>query len=251
MRLLLVRHAEPDYSVDYLTPRGRLEAELLSRRLRRLNRVEGWFCSPLGRAVDTAAPTMEALGIQPEILPWLQEFRGRAVDPETGAARIPWDFPPRMVTRYPEMMRADTWLDAPCFQGTTTPAIWEETRRELAALLGRYGYTRDGAVWRCEHNRRGVIVCVCHFGIAMAICADLLGISPVALWQGTCMRPSSVTSLVTEERVRGEVWWRCEAMGDTSHLAVADQQPSTAAQFPEVYTGQAGTKPIDWGGWPP
>ena len=65
------------------------------------------------------------------------------------------------------------------------------------------------------------------------------------------MRPSSVTSLVTEERVRGEVWWRCEAMGDTSHLAVADQQPSTAAQFPEVCTGQAGTEPIDWGGWPP
>lgn len=246
MRLLLVRHAEPDYSVDSLTPRGRWEAELLSRRLSRLKNVEGWFCSPLGRARDTAAPTLQKVGAEAETLFWLHEFRGRAVDPDTGAERLAWDFPPRMVERYPDLYRADAWLTSPPFAGTDTPRIWRETREGLAALLGRWHYTRDGSVWRCPDNHRGVIVCVCHFGIAMAVCADLLGISPVALWQGMCMRPASVTSLVTEERVKGEVWWRCEALGDTSHLAVADQIPSTAAQFPEIYTGQDSTEPIDW-----
>ncbi len=246
MRLLLVRHAEPDYSVDSLTERGWREAELLSRRLCRLRRVEGWFVSPLGRARDTATATLRRVGAEAEVLPWLQEFRGRAVSPDTGKTRIPWDFPPRMVEQYPEMLSADRWLSALTFVGTDCAAVWQETRDGLAALLGRFGFVRSGTVWRCENNRRGTIVCFCHFGIAMAICADLLGMSPVALWQGMCMTPSSVTSLVTEERVKGEVWWRCEMMGDISHLAVADQRPSTAAQFPELYTGRDTTEPIDW-----
>ena len=38
MRLLLVRHAEPDYAHDSLTPKGWREAELLSRRLSRLKK---------------------------------------------------------------------------------------------------------------------------------------------------------------------------------------------------------------------
>ncbi len=246
MRLILVRHAEPDYSVASLTPRGRIEAELLSRRLRRLPRVEGWFCSPLGRARDTAAPTMRAVGAEPEILDWLQEFRGRARDPETGRTRIPWDYPPRMLEQRPELWRADTWLSSPLYRDTNVRAVWDETREGLAALLGRFGYARDGLLWRCGDNRRGTIVCFCHFGIAMAMCADLMGLSPVTLWHTLCMRPSSVTSLVTEERVKGEVWWRCEAMGDTSHLAVADQAPSTAAQFPEIWMGRDNTEPIEW-----
>ena len=107
-------------------------------------------------------------------------------------------------------------------------------------------FGRDGALYRCTDNRRGAIVCFCHFGITMAMCGYLLGISPVALWQGTCMTPSSVTALVTEERQPGEVWWRCEMMGDVSHLAAADEIPSTAAQFPEVYTGRDTTEPIRW-----
>ncbi len=246
MRLLLVRHAEPDYSVDSLTPGGWIEAELLSRRLRRLKRVEGWFCSPLGRARDTAAPTMEAVGAEPEILDWLQEFRGRCPDPETGRERIPWDFKPRILEQHPELWRPDGWLGSPLYAGTDIPAVARETREGLERLLGRFGYTRDGLLWRCDGNRRGTIVCFCHFGIAMVICGELLNMSPVALWHSMCMRPSSVTSLVTEERTKGEVWWRCEALGDTSHLAVADRTPSTAAQFPEIYTGQDSTEPILW-----
>ena len=51
MRILLVRHAEPDYARDSLTPKGRREAELLSRRLCRLD-VKAFYVSPLGRAQD-------------------------------------------------------------------------------------------------------------------------------------------------------------------------------------------------------
>ena len=37
MKILIVRHAEPDYSIDSLTPKGRVEAELLSQKLIKLD----------------------------------------------------------------------------------------------------------------------------------------------------------------------------------------------------------------------
>ena len=246
MRIMLVRHAEPDYSVDSLTPRGWREAELLSRRLIRLKRVEAFYVSPLGRARDTASVTLKKLGAEAETLPWLQEFRGRAVDPATGKPRIAWDFPPRLFEACPELMLPERWLQTPYFAGTDTPAVWAETKAGMTALLARHGYAPDGVLWRCDDNRRGIIVLFCHFGIAMAIVGFLTGISPFALWHATCMAPSSVTTLVSEEREKGLVWWRCEQIGDVSHLAAADQRPSTAAQFPEIYTGRDTTEPIDW-----
>ena len=88
MRILLIRHAEPDYSVDSLTPKGRIEAELLSRRLAACS-VQDWYVSPLGRAKDTAAYTLSRLGREAEELPWLPEFRGRYPDPDTGKCVFP------------------------------------------------------------------------------------------------------------------------------------------------------------------
>ena len=83
MRILLVRHAEPDYARDSLTPKGRREAELLSRRLCRLD-VKAFYVSPLGRAQDTAAYTLSKVNRTAETLPWLAEFRGRCYDAMAG-----------------------------------------------------------------------------------------------------------------------------------------------------------------------
>ena len=96
MRILLIRHAEPDYIVDSLTPKGRVEAELLSRRLVRYD-IRDFYVSPLGRAKDTAACTLDKLGRKAEILPWLREFHGSYPDPETGKRRtVAWDVKPRI-----------------------------------------------------------------------------------------------------------------------------------------------------------
>ncbi len=53
MKLMIVRHGDPDYSIDSLTETGWQEAELLSLRLAALD-VKAFCCSPLGRARDTA-----------------------------------------------------------------------------------------------------------------------------------------------------------------------------------------------------
>lgn len=43
MKLVIVRHADPDYSIDSLTPTGWKEAELLSERLVKLRQMPTRF----------------------------------------------------------------------------------------------------------------------------------------------------------------------------------------------------------------
>ena len=87
----------------------------------------------------------------------------------------------------------------------------------------------------------------CHFGIGMAVAAYLTSTSPFLLWHTTSMAPSSVTTLITEERVKGEVWFRCVQMGDISHLWAENEPYSTAGLFAEVYDGRDSTEPASWG----
>jgi len=242
MRILLIRHAEPDYSIDSLTAKGRVEAELLSRRMEHYS-IRDFYVSPLGRAKDTAAYTLEKLGRTAEVLPWLAEFRGRCVNPETGRKSLPWDLPPRLWSALPGAHDVRCWTEAPLFAGSDVAAIWKETADGADALLARYGFRKDGPVWRSSGNTRDTIAVFCHFGISMAFAGYLMDISPLELWHRTLTLPSSVTELVTEERVSGEVSFRMTRLGDIAHLESAGEKRSTAGLFPECYTGIDSTDP--------
>lgn len=97
MKLLIVRHGDPDYSIDSLTPKGWHEAELLKNRLTKLD-VAAFYCSPLGRAKDTSKATLNALGRTAEIFDWLREFDGYVIDPESGERTYSWDRTPAFLT---------------------------------------------------------------------------------------------------------------------------------------------------------
>ena len=75
MRLLIIRHGDPDYSIDSLTEKGWKEAELLKKRLLKLD-ISAFYVSPLGRAQATAKPTLEALNKTARVCDWLREFDG-------------------------------------------------------------------------------------------------------------------------------------------------------------------------------
>ena len=242
MRILLLRHGEPDYTTDTLTPRGRLEAELLSRRLSAYH-IRDFYVSPLGRAQETAGWTLRAMGREAETLPWLPEFRGRYPDPENGRDRLPWDLPPRLWTSQPELLDPEGWADAPLFRGGSVRTIWDETKAGVDELMARYGFRRDGKIWLSDGNTRDTIAVFSHFGVSMAMLAYLIDVSPILLWHHTLCLTTSLTEVVTEERVPGEVSFRIIRLGDISHLEAAGERRSTAGQFPECYTGVDSTDP--------
>ena len=74
MKLLLIRHGDPDYETDSLTPTGQREAELLADRIAPLP-VRDYYVSTMGRALATAAPTLERAGREAQRCGWLREFR--------------------------------------------------------------------------------------------------------------------------------------------------------------------------------
>ena len=82
MRILIIRHGDPDYSIDSLTEKGWREAGLLAPRMLK-EHITAFYTSPLGRAQDTAKPTLDLYeketGSRPEIktLDWLHEFPAR------------------------------------------------------------------------------------------------------------------------------------------------------------------------------
>ncbi|MGB4658254.1 MAG: histidine phosphatase family protein, partial [Mobilitalea sp.] len=93
MKLIFVRHGDPDYKNDYLTDKGFREAGLLADRLTKLN-IRDFYSSPLGRAKATAKVTLDRLDREAVVYDWLQEFPGTVIDEVTKEPRIPWDFYP-------------------------------------------------------------------------------------------------------------------------------------------------------------
>ena len=72
MLLYVIRHGDPDYEHDSLTPLGRRQAEAVARRLA-VHGLDRIYSSPLGRAVATAQPTSEILRLPIQIEEWASE----------------------------------------------------------------------------------------------------------------------------------------------------------------------------------
>ena len=234
MKIVIVRHGEPNYEIDSLTPKGWREADLLADRLCRAP-ADAYYVSPLGRAQDTARATLTRLNRQAETLDWLQEFRGKVIGPKTGKPDYAWDFMPQYVTRCPELYDRDRWRENPLIATGRGGEIYDETVRGLDALLERYGFRREGALYRADHNEAKTIVLFCHFAVSMAMLSHLVQLPFYALLHGVILAPTSVTTVVSEERLPGEVWFRCVELGDTSHLYAAGEPVSHYGRYREVY----------------
>ncbi len=235
MKILIIRHGEPDYSIDSLTEKGWREAKLLADRLSKMN-IDDYYVSPLGRARDTAKATLQRTGKDAETLNWLQEFHGRIMNPKDGRPEIPWDLIPQYWSRQPELYDREKWRENPLYQTGDVLQVYDETILGFDELLKRYGYTRSsGALYHCENNDETTIALFCHFGVAMVMLSHLLNTSPALMWHNFILPASSITVLATEERIKGEVFFRCQQMGDTSHLYAADEPLSRAGMYSEVY----------------
>lgn len=235
MKIIFIRHGDPDYVNDTLTEKGRREAELLSHRVIKWD-VKDFYCSPLGRAKDTAAYSLDKLNRTAEEKDWLREFFYPVKDPVTGQDRIAWDFMPEYWTKEPLLYDKDRWLDAPVMQtGEQIAAAYRQVCEGIDSILEEHGYRRKGNYYQALHGNTDTIVIFCHLGVTFAMMAHILGISPAVLWQQFFIAPTSVTMLCTEEREEGNAAFRVKFMGDTSHLLKGNEPASDSGFFQEIY----------------
>lgn len=234
MNLIFIRHGEPDYERDSLTEKGWRETHFLAERLCKM-KIDEVYCSPLGRAKDTAKEYLQAIGKTATILSWLEEFPGNIVYPETGKAGIPWDLMPTLWRNDRRFYDKDEWITTDLMRSGTTHTVYARVTAELERFLADHGYVKDGAWFRAEQPNDKTVVFFCHFGIETVLISWLLGFSPLALWQNFVALPTSLTVLSTEERQKGIAVFRCNAYGDLGHLYAAGETPAFSARFPELY----------------
>ena len=96
MRLIFVRHGEPDYERDCLTETGRKQAAAAAERLEREG-ISVIYSSPMGRAKGTAEFTARKLGLPITELRFMHEISwGGPGVPEDGH---PWTLSEWMINR--------------------------------------------------------------------------------------------------------------------------------------------------------
>lgn len=241
MKLYIVRHGDPDYSIDSLTPKGWHEAELLASRLEHIEDAH-CYCSPLGRARDTAAESLRRMGlrrgqpVEAKIMPWLREFDAKVPDPVTGVIRsVAWDLMPSYWTVRDELYSVENWMDSDYFEGTDIREKFRAVREGIDGILAAHGYVREGRNYRVERANEDTVMLFCHFGVEAVIMGHLLGVSPLVMWHGFIALPTGVTILATEERERGIASFRCSRFGDLSHLDNAGEPPSFSGRFCETF----------------
>lgn len=245
MRIIFIRHGDPDYKNDALTEKGIREAALLSKRVADWETITDIYCSPLGRAQETASYSLEKLNRDAVICPWLKEFYYPIDDPVTGRHGVPWDFMPEYWTEIEDMYDKEGWKKTEIYRSNPEllPAH-KEVCENLDNLLARYGYQRYHNYYVTNHaaNHNGIsdenektIVIFCHLGITLVMMGHLLGISPAVLFHGFYIAPTSVTVLNTEERIPGKAHFRAQVVGDTRHLYNGGEPVSESGYFAKAF----------------
>ena len=237
MRLIIIRHGDPDYSADSLTEKGWREAELLADRICR-REVKDFYVSPLGRARDTASLTLKRLGRTAVECDWLKEFPPQIFRPDVKDRKIiAWDWLPQDWTAEESYFDKDRWCKTDIMREGGVDKEYRYVTESFDRLLAEHGYVREGALYRVENANRDTLVFFCHFGLECVLLSHLMNVSPMILWHNTCAAPASVTTVYTEERRRGKASFRISSFGDISHLYAAGEEPAFSARFCETFDG--------------
>lgn len=182
MLFFYIRHGDPIYNPDSLTELGQKQAKALMPRLTAYG-LDKIYASSSNRAIMTAAPTAEALGIEPTILDWANEghaFKELAVMTEEGKRKWCWAVPEfRRLFVSPEMTAlGNKWYDHPIFEDTTIKEGYLRIANAADGLFASLGYVRDteGDFYRVEKHNEDRVALFAHEGFGAAFLSHVLGI---------------------------------------------------------------------------
>ncbi|HSL84971.1 MAG TPA: histidine phosphatase family protein [Thermoanaerobaculia bacterium] len=224
MRLCVIRHADPAYPADRLSERGRREAAALAERLA-AHGLDRLYTSPMTRARETAAPVAAACGLPAEELEWVREVEDWWLDEGPMPEWPAWNLDGADIRRM--ALQGRNWLDRRPFDKPVLAEGFERLERESDRFLAGHGYVREGHRYRVAEGHRERIAVVCHAGLALSWLGHLLHIPVPLVWAGFFLAPSSVTTVLLEERSADWAVPRCLAVGDTSHLLPAGLAPGS------------------------
>lgn len=182
MLLYYIRHGDPIYDPDQLTPLGKRQAEALARRLTQYG-LDEVYVSSSQRAKETCAPTCEILKKEPVILDWTNEhyaWQQLTVTDENG--RLRWGFHHNETRAlFASKALADMgfdWYRHPYFEGRQFEAGIKRIQKEAWAFLAEQGLEfdqeRGGYIEKYPNEKR--IALFAHQGFGLAFLSVLMNI---------------------------------------------------------------------------
>ena len=178
MRIVFVRHGEPDYAHDCLTERGRIQAQAAAERLKEEG-IEEIYTSPLGRAAETAAAASEALGLPVITLDYMRELHwGSADGTPIPANGHPWDLADKMAANGWDLTDPG-WREHPYFRNNLVTEEADNVARKTDEWLLSLGYKRNGAYYRCVRpdDRQKTVALFSHGGSSAAAMGHILNLT--------------------------------------------------------------------------
>ena len=214
MRIIFVRHGEPDYEKDCLTAEGRRQAAACAERLSGEG-IEAVYASPMGRAYETASFTAKRLGLEIQVLPFMHEVRwgGEGV-PDEGH---PWTLADWMIDQDDFDFYHCDWRESSYFKSNDVMTYVQKISKQFDLLLLQNGYRHEGTRFFCETDEKKNIAVFSHGGSGACVLAHLLALP----FPYVCtVMPYEFTSIIILEFPvrKGEfVHPRIELFNDTAH----------------------------------
>lgn len=222
MLLYIIRHGDPDYANDCLTPLGKRQAEAVGRRLT-VHGLDKIFASPMGRARQTAQPACEMLHLPCGIEEWVSEdlaYKDMSVPREAGGRTWIFRSHEEYELKSEQNLRlgVDDWADSEPFAARDMNAAIARIRTGSDAFLASLGYERVGtAVYRASKANSDRVAVFCHEGAGMTWISLLLGIPAHIMWTSFSLPHSSVSIFDFGER-EGLTTAHNIVLGDVSHI---------------------------------
>jgi len=184
MRIYLIRHGDPDYANDTLTPLGFAQARKLGEHLRDVP-LTHVYCSPLGRAQRTMETAMDGRGIAPVTLDWLTEIHDDRTDYKPF---LSWTVRASHLDADPDM--AGHIAECMADQAAEILVGWD-------TLMAEHGYERgDGRLYRCGAPTGSPVIAVfAHGGLILTLLAGLFRWPLAETYAGISYKPTAMTHL--------------------------------------------------------
>ena len=181
MLLFYVRHGDPIYSPDSLTPLGERQAEAVAKRLA-LYGIDKVYSSTSNRAKLTAKPTCEILKKTPELLDFANEAHAWAeltVEIPGGKEWIFHSAKHRKLVNSEEFIAlGHRWYDHPEFAGGRFESGINRIQKETDAFLASLGYEHIGrtGAYKVTADNKSRVAFFAHQGFGLAFLSAVLDI---------------------------------------------------------------------------
>jgi probable phosphoglycerate mutase len=216
MLLYIIRHGEATYVNEQLTELGKQQADALANRLC-IHGFDEIYTSPLRRAIQTAQPTAERLGISGKIESWMEEdiaYEDFSATNLNGKEHD-WSFACQNTKL---LAPHEKWYDNPVFATCKNIAGGHERITKASDdFIARLGYVRDGFTYKIVAPSEKRIGVFCHHGMGTTWLSHLLQIPPNIFWASFNIAHTGVTVLEWANNPDGRTAPQCICLSDISH----------------------------------